>query len=954
MAEYLTSAGVYKSDGTLVRTLWSGRTLSTGLHTEIWDGLLDDGTPAPIDDYEIKVLSNNVTYEWEGGMIGNTSNEITGDTRLNLTNAITSFAKSATNIYWSWGYAEGKPSGFVTTIEDPNSKAFTDNLRQTNQSTFFVTADNSKVYWAGLDPFDDNYETFVYAINQSDNSRVIFSNGVPATMQWGSTYNSTVGYKSTPRSIDSLITGLTVQQNGDFLFISRGGVNELQVIDKNSGFLVQLLNITGIRSLEAVDNILWAAEPTGVKKYTINNDGSLTNTGIIINIITVGDIAGSPDKNTIAIADIDTEQVKGYNTSGLLQWTLGTGVSYIDNSTVEDDKFCWKTALPYNQDYKPALLYLPDGSFYVNDPHNRRIQHFSNNRILIQSIGMLGHVYSMSINPNDTSRLLAGYLEFSIDHSQSIKNCWILTKNWGAGIDNTYDSFEKLRGFTTLSNGRTYCSIRKQVNRYIAEMVNNGPLRITNILIQNFGLLDTDGGVIYTNPVTPEVGSSFTVNKLPLLGFDSNNDLLYGSSYMLASTPIVTINDNSPFPRETFNHSPVTNDNKVIFFDYSKGGNDFGNGYHLGAININDNKWLWRTAKSTLSTYSGPFPKDGAFDNGNGVQYAGSVALNIDHNIFWGYHGEFWKQSQTNKWNHVYDNGLFVGQFGELGPYYRNIESPAGMAGNALSAGVIEQNGSYYLYHGDESYHGGVHRWKISNLASIQIQTATFPSATPYTPDAGIDLLAGLPRNAVIPNNTAGWTRTSSNSTIQDNEFNIITGDKTYDIFKYPDISIFWNKYNSNDTVFRTLNNNTPLTSWSLKGKINFERHERNDPENSRGMYFEVLDNTDKSIIKFVFERDPIFENTNFKVNGQLFYKDINLTQELLKLYFEHNNLNISVINGNITFKFADYPVFVTSILQDTSANWAIPSKLKLYFFHTVYNQYGNAINISELYFYKF
>ena len=55
-----TSAGVFKTDGTLVRTLWSAVNFNAGEHTENWDGLLDDGSPAMVGTYQIKVLSNNV------------------------------------------------------------------------------------------------------------------------------------------------------------------------------------------------------------------------------------------------------------------------------------------------------------------------------------------------------------------------------------------------------------------------------------------------------------------------------------------------------------------------------------------------------------------------------------------------------------------------------------------------------------------------------------------------------------------------------------------------------------------------------------------------------------------------------------------------------------------------------------------------------------------------------
>jgi hypothetical protein len=41
-----TSAGVFKADGTLVKTLWSGLPYDAGTHTGKWDGTDDEGKMA--------------------------------------------------------------------------------------------------------------------------------------------------------------------------------------------------------------------------------------------------------------------------------------------------------------------------------------------------------------------------------------------------------------------------------------------------------------------------------------------------------------------------------------------------------------------------------------------------------------------------------------------------------------------------------------------------------------------------------------------------------------------------------------------------------------------------------------------------------------------------------------------------------------------------------------------
>ena len=382
----------------------------------------------------------------------------------------------------------------------------------------------------------------------------------------------------------------------------------------------------------------------------------------------------SPDNATVIMADITTEQVKAYsNNTGNLLWSLGTGESYITDATVKDDKFYWKDV---RGEYATFLCFMPDGTFYVGDPQNRRVQHFASNRTFIDRIMYLSSYYNAFADPNNPTRVFADFLEFKIDYSRPLtagnNSSWSLVKNWGANISSAYDFFEKMKYVVTLSNGRTYARIRR-VNEYsIIELVEGGSVRFTNIIIPSFGIISKDGSLLTSSIAS--LGQSMTLRRLPLNGFDnSNNPGWSNTPQTIAATPAVTAND--PVPWEGFRAEPVTASDKIIFFDYAKAEFGHGEGFHLGAINRNDNKWLWRTAPATSRTYTGPFPEDGAFDIGNGVVYAGGLALTNDRNIFWSYHGEFWKQSQTNKWIHVYDNGLMVGQFGELTSDYPGIEA---------------------------------------------------------------------------------------------------------------------------------------------------------------------------------------------------------------------------------------------------------------------------------------
>ena len=79
-----TSAGVFATDGTLVRTLWSKtRYYAPGTYSAVWDGLDDHSNAVPAGVYQVKLLQHNTEYAWDG-VIGNTSEAISGIPRVSL------------------------------------------------------------------------------------------------------------------------------------------------------------------------------------------------------------------------------------------------------------------------------------------------------------------------------------------------------------------------------------------------------------------------------------------------------------------------------------------------------------------------------------------------------------------------------------------------------------------------------------------------------------------------------------------------------------------------------------------------------------------------------------------------------------------------------------------------------------------------------------------------------
>ncbi len=76
-----TSAGIYGSNGTLVRTLWGNRQMNAGVFQQFWDGNDDYGNPVSPDNFTAKLLTHNVTPSWDG-TIGNSSTYQTGITKI--------------------------------------------------------------------------------------------------------------------------------------------------------------------------------------------------------------------------------------------------------------------------------------------------------------------------------------------------------------------------------------------------------------------------------------------------------------------------------------------------------------------------------------------------------------------------------------------------------------------------------------------------------------------------------------------------------------------------------------------------------------------------------------------------------------------------------------------------------------------------------------------------------
>ncbi|OUJ71213.1 hypothetical protein BXP70_22290 [Hymenobacter crusticola] len=731
-----TSAGVFTSEGILVKTLWSGVKYEAGTHKGVWDGINDQGHLSSDGRYQVKVVSNNVQYEWEG-VLGNTSQNFSGPTVHHANEPITSMAVTGNTAYYAVGYTEGAVTRLKFDTANPQVK--TNASAGDGQSVRFVATDGNRVYWGGQ---SDEINSFISASKVADDTDYLFEKGVGVQTLKGY-------YKSGINVVNSLLTGMAVQKDGNYLFAAHKSLNQIRTLNKGTGELVQTLAVTNVRELAlSGDNSLWVTyDNTTIEKFAINPDGTLTATGIRLDgLLEPLAISCSPDGNTVAVIDAGAnQQVKGFDTAtGALRWTLGQAGGYATDPNVADDKFYFANTKVFKQEDigygagVPYLCYQPDGSFWVGDCGNLRSQHFAANLTFLNTLQYIGYFYSAVADINDPTRVFANYLEFKVDYSKPLapdNGSWKFVRNWSKGIKPEFDDqFRRFKSVTTLSNGRTYALALHLTDRFryhIVELPPSGQLRFTGIETptNNYELF-SDGSLwsIGTN----ELGKPGTWKKRALLGFDSNNNPQWGEDELVATTPPTTEQD--PLTIDGYiQRNQVTTTNVIGTFnlDIPSGTNTRGAGWHLGGVKAGTSQWQWKTSPSTAKTYSGPYPATGAYDIGNYVIYGGTFSQAVDRSFFWGYRGEFWQGGQTNKYNHYLDNGLFVGQFGEVryagGP---RDEAGAGMAGNATSGTFVKVGDDIYLYHCDENAHGGIHRWKISGLNTIQEQVAATVTLT--------------------------------------------------------------------------------------------------------------------------------------------------------------------------------------------------------------------------------
>lgn len=765
---YWTSAGVFKTDGTLVRTLWRKEIQNAGSFSAAWDDLDDEGNPAPAATYELRVLHHQIDYVWDG-VIGNTSADASGPTVHGNFYPIRDMAVSGAQGFYVADYNEATYDyhSFLTAdplrltdrwlwLQDIRGPGQAGSLQKgtnniANRSWNLTASDGAWVYIAcpaSTDPTVpypraaqhwNSHRGFVMACDATTHAQAYFTNGqlIPNGQlqrqdNGDGTYTDYEGspYFPFPNGVyvgsQPGVSGMAVQAAGNVLAIAVEPDNKVYFLHKRTGAALGEISVPSPRRVEiGPDGDLWVCSGTSVIRYTALETAPV-QAGSITNLVKPLDVAIHPTADLVMIADGGTsQQIKAFTSAGDAVWTHGlAGGQRVLGPAVQNNIFWFTTGKLSNDttaDREDTFISVqPDGSFWVGDGGNWRVLHFSPERGVQHTLAFQPHSYSCCVDEGNPQRVFSGFLEFAVDYSKPLTQGWQLVRNWAWNLSQDYHgrTTTGIRAAATLSNGRTYAMVTRWVggaeSRHVAELTAGG-LRLTPATFGGNEGMGPDGTM---RTYTPNA-ANWTQRVLG--GFDSNGDPQYSASQFLASATTGPL-DPAPhagIPARRF--TPVTSSGIVVSFDAADSGGSPAvpyNNFHLGGIRAGGTSWLWRASPAVTA-----LDNRGGFEvSATSLTYAANTAVSAGRHIVYSYHGEFFRnQRQAGQFMHWWDNGLFLGQFGESNLTHDAWEGKVpGFVGNSLSPDFIRAaNGEHYVFANDENGHG-VQRWHLAGAQTIR------------------------------------------------------------------------------------------------------------------------------------------------------------------------------------------------------------------------------------------
>ena len=966
------SAGIYRASDTapktLLRTLFANEYQTAGIQTLYWDGLDDNGNDIiATNDYEAVVQINNVSVEW--GVVGNTSDQSNGPTVLHSYSRIFSMSVIGNYVYCGEGYNEasgraafklGKTNiqNKVDILKYP--AAGTTNPNDTNLETWYTCSNTLYTFYCGIDP--GGAGSWLFATRNSDDTMVSFANGVTKKATFGMTYNNVLNF--TAASSTDVPGGLCC--NDTKVWIARPDQDLIYCYDltidipsgKPSGALLSTSGtcvnpheivyqasfnrIMGMRTNGSNTNFLFRAT-------TNATTGALSlPSGIGITPPTTPlTLAINNTTNVLAIASGGTDQrvfeytYSASSPTGTAIATIGQAggnCSAAGTPIVSDDTFLLQsTATNLSKAY---LAYdEATNDLYIGDPGNNRTQRFNSARAFVDSVLFFGALYSISSNMTDANRVYGYFLEFDSTTKE-------LTRNYRDWLTSDYVSSEFYDVFKytiTAGNGRTYATIPKYGLAFwptieIVELTNSG-ITFTGVYINNSGFFNgyltkdltirkmTSGGSFAAGSTATFVETPVTYNGggLPVIGSPSN---IFTTSTIVAGD---AIQDNFNAGAGITVTTPVA---VVVNREVSTTCN-----YHLEAYNPANGDIVWRTFRKTtkrnatagsFNGYRGVFPDPRYYDIGNDVANSIAYAQTCEDVVATLYYGEFWGASQTNYINLYSDIGLPIVQMGIDLPRAKAIEeSYIGAAGNALSWKLVKEGAYYYVYHGDESIHSAIHKWKITGIPSIQKITVAITPPT-FAPTIGTYLMSNLTLDTVI---ASGGNITRSGA--ETAECKMQSGATSYDKY-YPEASLYLKESLSTQTKYLDFGI-TPsggVSTWTISGQMNFRSFEGVENLPTPTAIIQAIDGTGKVIGQIAMGRGRITNLYELTLNDVVLlnFDDANT---MINTCWQWQNFAIHYNGTNVQLTYGVYPPVTTALFDPTS------NPLTISAFRMVTNTFG-------------
>eukprot|EP00041_Stephanoeca_diplocostata_P034997 m.1216526 g.1216526 ORF g.1216526 m.1216526 type:complete len:1148 (+) comp24614_c0_seq3:114-3557(+) len=475
-----------------------------------------------------------------------------------------------------------------------------------------------------------------------------------------------------------------------------------------------------------------------------------------------------------------------------------------------------------------AIAFTDDGSeVWISDPGNHRILRVDvQTEAILDTVMFLLRSYTSAVDWKNTSRVFSNFLEFEVDYNVPLtpSSGWKFVRNWGSNLPPEYRGTNDLNhwpfaGFHSVVTvgGHTLAMVSVMPNilvddspdgEYVqaVELMENGTLRVIANFSKDSPRLHPDGSLRTSVTVYDKARPGHATLSVVRAPFDA------AAVNWTTWTVISNVTVEPPFPERHYGSGehPLLDvdvpdragEKLIMILDGSNNPNY--TGFHLAAARWNTTNdanvtrpskyaWgaspggVWTTAACNKTAGRQIFEDicvvspNGDLDRCGGHFPCGANnALTAKGSVIYGFNGEGWKQGQANQWLH-FDalSGLFIGQFGTA----NRVQDPKydaggyalpGAAGNSFSGKLITRpDGNVYLYHNDESAHGGVHRWRIQGLDSLQRLTIPLtagsdsatrslspsvltPVAVPRVCTSGYRLVVG-DYNVTVCNNTA-WT----------------------------------------------------------------------------------------------------------------------------------------------------------------------------------------------------